>query len=239
MHQYLLPDWQPRTRNIDMLMFHCNAFDLETFAGIMQQNQTSCHYYISQTGEITLMVPEELKAFHAGTGQWRDKTDLNNRSVGIELQHPTLGQSTYPSQQIAALIELSRDIICRHGILPQNIIGHSDSAPERKPDPGPRFPWQLLSEQNIGLWFNRRRRKKETDIPALLAEIGYQTSTPELLSASAYAFCRHFLPTQIQTDPDIRHLLEHPVPPHNLMKSDLFLHTLQAVALSFAENTQA
>ena len=233
MHQYLLPDYEKRTRNVDLLMFHCNAFSLETFASILMETKTSCHYYISARGEITLMVPEDLKAYHAGHGEWRGEADLNNRSIGIELEHPLLGQSTYPSLQIGALMELSRDIISRYNIAPYNIIGHSDSAPERKPDPGSHFPWQLLAEQGIGLWYNRRSRSKETSIPTLLGTIGYPTSSPELISASAYAFCRRFLPTLTQIDKDIQHLVNNPVPPHHILDSELFLRTLQAVALSF------
>ena len=233
MHQYLLPDYEKRTSNINLLMFHCNAFELKDFAAILLQTHTSCHYYISTKGEITLMVPEDLKAYHAGRGEWRGEADLNNRSIGIELEHHRLGQSTYPSIQIAALIELSRDIINRYNIAPCNIIGHSDSAPERKPDPGSHFPWQILAEQGIGLWFNRRSRSKETSIPKLLSQVGYPTSSPELIAASAYAFCRRFLPTLTQIDNDIQHLIEHPVPPHHILDSDLFLRTLQAAALSF------
>ena len=92
---------------------------------------------------------------------------------------------------------------------------------------------KLLAEQGIGLWYNRRSRSKETSIPKLLGAIGYPTSSPELISASAYAFCRRFLPTLTQIDKDIQHLVNNPVPPHHILDSELFLRTLQAVALSF------
>jgi N-acetylmuramoyl-L-alanine amidase len=85
---------------------------------------------------------------------WRGNTDINARSIGIELVNPghEFGYRDFPGAQIAALIELSRGILERHPIPARNVVGHSDVAPSRKTDPGERFPWRTLAEAGIGLW---------------------------------------------------------------------------------------
>lgn len=234
MQEKLLPYFDERRTPVELLIFHCNAFNLNDFVALMHEYKTSAHYFIAEDGEITSLVPENKRAYHAGKGQWRQNTELNACSIGIELQNKTLGQTPYPSKQISALINLSRNIINRYRILPCNIIGHSDSAPERKPDPGISFPWQKLAKQNIGIWPDKRRRSKEENIAELLARIGYDTSSPQVTQASAYAFCRRFAPQFVTCDLDVNHLVEHPLPDNfDFIKSPEFLRTLQSAALAF------
>jgi N-acetylmuramoyl-L-alanine amidase len=54
---------------------------------------------------------------------------------------------------------LSRSLIKKYKINLKNILGHSDIAPERKKDPGEKFPWKFLSRKKIGIWHNLDKKK--------------------------------------------------------------------------------
>ncbi len=118
------------------------------------ESRVSCHYVVDVDGRVTQMVPERLRAWHAGVSCWHGETDLNSASVGIEIQNPGHedGYHDFPNAQIAAVIALSRDIVVRNAIPPSRILAHSDIAPMRKIDPGEKFPWPRLAEAGIGLW---------------------------------------------------------------------------------------
>jgi N-acetylmuramoyl-L-alanine amidase len=118
------------------------------------QSGVSCHYLIDETGAITQMVDEELRAWHAGAGSWKGANDINSRSVGIEIHNlgHELGYSDFTAAQIEAVIALCRDIAARHRMAPENILAHSDVAPLRKIDPGEKFPWRQLHKAGIGHW---------------------------------------------------------------------------------------
>lgn len=109
--------------------------------------EVSAHYVICRTGTVTRLVPEDQRAWHAGQGEWRGQTDINSRSIGIELDNA--GDHPFPEPQMAALDMLLRDVCTRWPISPENIIGHSDMAPGRKSDPGPRFDWARLARQGL------------------------------------------------------------------------------------------
>ena len=109
--------------------------------------EVSAHYVISRTGEVTQLVPEDLRAWHAGAGEWRGQDDINSRSIGIELDND--GQSPFGEPLMTALERLMREIMQRHGIRPEGVIGHSDMAPGRKFDPGPKFDWARLERQSL------------------------------------------------------------------------------------------
>lgn len=112
--------------------------------------EVSAHYLISETGEIWQMVPEDKRAWHAGAGQWGAVTDVNSRSIGIELANT--GDQPFPEPQMAALETLLAGIMDRWSIPPERVIGHSDMSPDRKSDPGPRFDWQRLALQGLSVW---------------------------------------------------------------------------------------
>lgn len=239
MPEKLLPYFEERSAPVELLVFHCNAFDLEQFCHWMHEYKTSAHYFIAEDGEITRLVPEDKCAYHAGKGFWRGKTAINARSIGIELQNQTLGQTPYAPRQISALITLSQEIARRYDIRPENIIGHSDSAPTRKPDPGICFPWQELAQQGLGIWpaptsDNTRHNQSALPIAALLARIGYMTETSEQTQASACAFCRHFESQFITPDFDIPHLIDHVLPDNfDFMQNPQFLKMLRCVAEAY------
>ena len=100
------------------------------------------------------MVDEERRAWHAGQSSWAGETDINSRSVGIEVANPghEFGYRAFPDAQIAALVPLCRGILSRHPIPPERVLAHSDVAPLRKEDPGELFPWKTLFEAGIGRW---------------------------------------------------------------------------------------
>ncbi|SFQ20061.1 N-acetylmuramoyl-L-alanine amidase [Roseivivax halotolerans] len=112
--------------------------------------EVSAHYLIAEDGRTWQLVDEEMRAWHAGAGQWGAITDMNSRSVGIELAND--GASPFPEPQMAALEALLPDIMQRWDIAPERVIGHSDMAVGRKIDPGPRFDWRRLALSGLAVW---------------------------------------------------------------------------------------
>jgi N-acetylmuramoyl-L-alanine amidase len=114
----------------------------------------SCHYLVFESGEIVQLVPESRRAWHAGVSVWQGETDINSHSVGIEIANPghDFGYPDFPAAQIEAVVGLCRDIIARQSIRPERVLAHADVAPERKQDPGEKFPWRHLHKRGVGLW---------------------------------------------------------------------------------------
>ncbi|MGB3408043.1 MAG: N-acetylmuramoyl-L-alanine amidase [Jannaschia sp.] len=112
--------------------------------------EVSCHYVIDEDGTATQLVDDVQRAWHAGAGRWGAHDDVNSRSLGIELSND--GFSPFPAPQVNRLERLLSDLMARHSILPHMIIGHSDCAPGRKIDPGPRFDWRRLARQGLSIW---------------------------------------------------------------------------------------
>jgi N-acetylmuramoyl-L-alanine amidase len=142
---------------IDILLLHYTGMpDAEAALARLRdpESEVSSHYFVFEDGRIAALVPEELRAWHAGIASWGGAADINSRSIGIEIAnagHPG-GMPPYPAAQIAALTELCRAIVGRHPIPPHRVLGHSDVAPGRKLDPGETFPWAALAAEGIGLW---------------------------------------------------------------------------------------
>src|SRR5690242_18271049 len=116
--------------------------------------RVSSHYLVFEDGRILQLVPEARRAFHAGESSWEGTTDINSRSIGIEIgnQGHDFGCPQFPEAQIAAVIALCRNIVARWSIAPWHVLAHSDVAPLRKRDPGERFPWGRLAEAGVGVW---------------------------------------------------------------------------------------
>ncbi|MDO9640159.1 MAG: N-acetylmuramoyl-L-alanine amidase [Pseudotabrizicola sp.] len=112
--------------------------------------EVSAHWLISRHGGTEALVDEAQRAWHAGAGEWAGVTDVNSHSIGIELDNR--GNHPFPAPQMAALEGLLVDIMARWSIPPQRVIGHSDMAPHRKSDPGPRFDWHRLARQGLSVW---------------------------------------------------------------------------------------
>lgn len=112
--------------------------------------EVSAHYLVAEGGQLWQLVPEARRAWHAGAGRWGAVDDVNSRSIGIELANP--GDAPYPEPQLAALEDLMRGMMARWRIAPERVIAHSDMAPARKSDPGPRFDWRRLAIEGLGVW---------------------------------------------------------------------------------------
>jgi N-acetylmuramoyl-L-alanine amidase len=119
------------------------------------ESKVSSHYVVFEEGRIVQCVPEDKRAWHAGVSHWAGETDINSRSIGIEIVNAghEFGYPDFPLRQIAAVISLCRSILARRvTISPERVLAHSDVAPSRKQDPGEKFPWELLSESGVGHW---------------------------------------------------------------------------------------
>jgi len=164
------------------------------------QSEVSCHYLIKKSGEIITMVPESYNAWHAGKSSWGSYKSLNKNSIGIEITNSghEFNYRKFTKKQISSLLKLSKFLIKKYRINLKNILGHSDIAPERKKDPGEKFPWQYLSQNKVGLWHaikkqdlikNRKIKTTKVDKDLFinnLSKIGYQKKTPRNLGKIKY-----------------------------------------------------
>jgi N-acetylmuramoyl-L-alanine amidase len=175
----------------------------------------SSHYFVFEDGRIAQLVEEERRAWHAGKSFWAGETDINARSIGIEIANPghEFGYVPFPEAQIAAVIDLCRDILSRHLIPPARILAHSDVAPLRKEDPGELFPWDRLHAAGVGHWVQPEaivegrvlhagdRGAAVADLKARFAAYGYCVlAGPDFdpdLAAVVTAFQRHFRPAKV------------------------------------------
>jgi len=140
---------------VDILLLHYTGMQSEE--GALNwlcdpRSHVSSHYLVFEDGQVFRLVDEARRAHHAGVSSWCGETDINSRSIGIEIANPghEFGYSPFPDMQIDALIALCRDILSRHPIPPARVLAHSDIAPMRKQDPGELFPWQRLHAEGIG-----------------------------------------------------------------------------------------
>ena len=151
------PNFDARTAPPDMIVLHYTGMPTgEAALERMRdpQAKVSAHYMVEEDGRIFSLVPEERRAWHAGKGFWKGATDINAVSVGIEIVNPghEFGYRAFPDQQVDALIDLIADVRSRWTIPDARILGHADTAPDRKEDPGEFFPWKRLAEAGHGLW---------------------------------------------------------------------------------------
>lgn len=118
------------------------------------ESRVSCHYVVDDAGAVTQMVPEGLRAWHAGLSHWAGVDDVNSASIGIEIHNPGHedGYPDFPVRQMAAVAALAGDIAMRNGIAAHGVLAHSDVAPARKIDPGEKFDWRFLYERGVGHW---------------------------------------------------------------------------------------
>jgi len=115
--------------------------------------KVSAHYTIDEDGTVYGHVPEARRAWHAGAAHWAGASDINARSIGIELVNPghEFGYRAFPDAQIASLTTLCHSILMRHPIPSWRVLGHSDVAPARKDDPGELFDWEMLAKLGLAL----------------------------------------------------------------------------------------
>ena len=131
--------------------------------------EVSAHWLIDEQGRAEALVAEEHRAWHAGVGSWQGQDDVNSRSIGIEIANP--GDRPFPMAQMDALVVLLGQIMTRWQIGPEGVIGHSDMAPGRKIDPGPRFDWERLAREGLAIWPDQK--PKAGSFADHLDQIGY------------------------------------------------------------------
>jgi N-acetylmuramoyl-L-alanine amidase len=214
-------DERPAGTPIDMLILHYTGMRSAREAIDRLRDpaaRVSSHYVVDEDASVLQLVPEEMRAWHAGASHWRGHSDLNGRSIGIEIVNPghEWGYRDFPVLQLAAVCDLCLAILSRHAISPRNVVAHSDVAPERKEDPGEKFDWRGLAQNGVGLWPEDipelgttgavRDAASLRDVRAALGEIGYRV-TPEGaldpgLAAVLRAFQRHWRPEAITGQAD-------------------------------------
>ena len=182
---------------IDMLVLHYTG--MKTAQAALGRlcdpaSKVSAHYTVDEDGTVYAHVPEARRAWHAGISFWAGETDVNSRSIGIELVNPghEYGYRDFPDAQIEALITLCNGILLRRPIPSARVLGHSDVAPARKEDPGERFPWERLARAGIGLWPVSRDASLDAEA---LGRFGYDlgAGTEKVVTA----FQRHFRPEKL------------------------------------------
>ena len=125
------------------------------------RSKVSAHYFIKDDGKIINLVPDLYEAWHAGKSNWKNLKKLNRYSIGIEINNPghDHGYRKFKDKQISALKKLLSNLTNKYKIKNCNILGHSDIAPDRKKDPGEKFPWKDLANKNLSIWHNLKENK--------------------------------------------------------------------------------
>jgi N-acetylmuramoyl-L-alanine amidase len=227
-----------KANQIKFIIFHYTGMKKESEAIkrlTSTKSEVSCHYLIKNNGEIVTMVPDLYEAWHAGVSSWKNYKSLNKNSIGIEICNSGHDHNykKFSKKQIQSLKKLSKFLIEKYKIDPKNILGHSDIAPNRKKDPGEKFPWKYLAKFGIGKWHSilqktlaKNRRKKINPIDRKkffinLSKIGYLTKNltklkkDKFLSLVIIAFQRRFRQELINGKIDQECLIIS----HNLVKN--------------------
>ena len=206
MKTHISPNFNDRTEGtpLDWVILHyTDVPTVEEALALLTspQSQVSAHYLVDEDGEVYALVDEAYRAWHAGVGYWRGKTDLNSHTIGIEIQNPghSHGYRAFPEAQLKSVLNLCKDIQRRHALGCDCVWGHSDIAPARKQDPGHLFPWERFAKEGLGIWPGEAL-SFETDPLQLLRAIGYDPAYPP---ESVIAFQRHFRPTRIDGQLDL------------------------------------
>ena len=125
------------------------------------RSKVSSHYLIKKNGDILILVPDLYEAWHAGISSWKNYRSLNKNSIGIEITNPghQYGYKNFSTKQILSLIKLLRQLMKKYKIKKEYVLGHSDISPERKKDPGEKFPWKKLAQKELSFWHNLDQKK--------------------------------------------------------------------------------
>jgi N-acetylmuramoyl-L-alanine amidase len=151
------PNLDARTAPPDMIVLHYTGMETGEAAIARLRDpaaKVSAHYVVEEDGRVFRLVPEERRAWHAGVSFWKGRQNLNGASIGVEIVNPghEFGYRPFPDAQVAAVIALVGEIRSRWTVEDNQIVGHSDIAPDRKEDPGELFPWKRLAEAGHGYW---------------------------------------------------------------------------------------
>ncbi|MGS4944595.1 N-acetylmuramoyl-L-alanine amidase [Meridianimarinicoccus sp. RP-17] len=152
--------------------------------------EVSAHYLIGRCGTCWQMVDDAARAWHAGAGAWGAVTDVNSRSIGIELDND--GRTPFAAPLMDRLESLLAGIMARWDIPLERVIGHACMAPDRKQDPGARFDWARLARQGLAVPTPAPQPATPGDFVAHARAVGYPDAAPDVLLA---AFRTRFRPT--------------------------------------------
>lgn len=201
-------DARPEGGPIDMLVLHYTG--MPTAEAALERlcdpaAKVSAHYLIDEDGTTVALVPERRRAWHAGVASWRGASDINARSIGVELVNPghDWGYRPFCEAQYDACIALCRDILVRFRIPPARVLAHSDVAPERKRDPGELFDWRRLASAGIAVWPEDGPGAERSigQLQRELATVGYAVPqhgrADEATRRVIKAFQRHFRPERV------------------------------------------
>ena len=153
-----------KVKEIKFIIFHYTGMKKENQAVTQLTNtksKVSSHYLIKNNGEILTLVPDLYVAWHAGISSWKNYKSINKYSIGIEISNPghEYSYKKFSKKQIKSILKLSNYLKKKYKIKSNFILGHSDIAPDRKKDPGEKFPWKYLSKNKIGNWHNLNEKK--------------------------------------------------------------------------------
>ena len=151
-------------KKIKFIIIHYTGMKKETLAIKRLCNfnsKVSAHYFIKKNGDILNLVPDLFEAWHAGKSRWGNYKSLNKYSIGIEIQNSGHENKyeKFTLNQIDSLKKLLKKLIINYKINKKNILGHSDIAPDRKTDPGEKFPWKSLSKLKLAYWHSLEEKK--------------------------------------------------------------------------------
>tara|TARA_B100000214_G_scaffold137909_1_gene98368 strand:+ start:501 stop:1220 length:720 start_codon:yes stop_codon:yes gene_type:complete len=200
-----------KPKSIEFIILHYTGMKKERDALERLTNQNSkvsCHYFITYSGEIINLVPDLYTSWHAGRSAWKEKKSLNSKSLGIEISNSghTFKYENFKKKQIESLFFLVSKLKKKYKISNKHILGHSDIAPDRKKDPGEKFPWKLMKKKNMSVWHDlneaklkslRNQKCNKSELLKFfnnLKKIGYQAKSK---IKAAKAFQRRFRQVQI------------------------------------------
>ena len=151
-------------KSIKFIILHYTGMKKESAAIKRLQNpksKVSSHYLIKKNGQILNLVPDLYEAWHAGVSSWKNFNSLNKNSIGIEITNPghQYGYKNFSNRQIFSLKKLLSVLMKKYKINNKSVLGHSDISPARKKDPGEKFPWKLLAQNNLSFWYKVDQKK--------------------------------------------------------------------------------
>ena len=146
--------------------------------------EVSCHWLIDRDGAVTGLVEEGRRAWHAGRARWGPVVDVNGRSVGVELVGD--GRAAFPEAQMGALERLLGEVMARHAVPPERVLGHSDVSVGRKRDPGSLFDWRRLARAGLAVWPEEAPRADPDRLFAALDAVGYDPDADPAARLAAF-----------------------------------------------------
>lgn len=220
--EFKSPNFDERKQHkVDTIILHTTHLSFAKSIDVLcsPKSKVSCHYIISLEGHIYQLVNDTKRAWHAGKSAWKNKTNLNHNSIGIEIVDTTdqgIRVHNFPEKQMNAVIWLCKNLYTKHNIPKFNVLAHSDVAPDRKDDPGQYFNWQELYSEGVGVFHDidyisipnapiigyGDNNDKVKAIQKLLHKLGFEIKADGYFGNKTcsviIAFKRHFNPQHLE-----------------------------------------